>query len=437
MKILAGARHAAVLVLAAATAACSTGPVTRYNGAYRAADGTLVAVTASGEDTVRYIRYDNGESRRLVPLGDGRFESRVPAKIKGVPQRSAVFGDDESLVLTQAEGGAVALQRLALPERPAEFASEGVTLRGSLVLPATAGPHPAVILVHGSGDTAALPYYPERYFFAANGIATLVFDKRGTGTSGGDFGMDFALLARDVVAGVEWLKRQPDVDGQRIGLSGYSQGGWIAPLAASLSPDVRFVLVNYGMIESPAIEEIEETVDTLRQRGASESDLAEARELLAPAMTILGSHFADGWDAFDAAAARYAGRAWMEKLDETTLGAFLRYPHFAIKAFGPWRMPEGLDRSWHHDSGAVLDALDIPMAWLLGGADREAPNAQTIVRLHAYHERGKPFELTVFENTDHGMAQFQLVDGRRVYANYAPGYFRAMVGSARRFARLD
>jgi dienelactone hydrolase len=430
------AARTAPLLLTAALAACAAKPDTRWNGAWQAGDGTLAVVTASQEDSLRYRIYGTGETRRLFALGDGRYESRVPAGLAGLPGRSATFAGD-SFTLTRAEGAALELRRLALPERDVAFDADGATLRGRLVLPPGPGPHPAIVIAHGSGDDAAQPYYGERYLFAAHGIATLLFDKRGTGASGGRYGMNFDRLARDVVAGVEWLKAQPGIDARRIGVSGYSQGGWIAPLAASLSADVRFVIVNYGMIESPAVEEIEETLHTLRQGGASDAELAEARELLGPAMTILGSNFADGWDEFRAVAARYADRPWMGRLDDTTLGAFLRYPAWAVKLIGPWRATPGQEHSWHHDSGPILDRLDIPMAWLLGADDLEAPNVQTIARLHDYRERGKPFEVVVFEGADHGILLYQLVDGQRVYTGIAPNYYPVMVGAARKFAGLE
>jgi dienelactone hydrolase len=430
------AARAASLLLIAALAACAPKPETRWNGAWRAVDGTLAVVTASQDGSIRYRIYATGETRRLFPLRDGRYESRVPAALAGVPGRSATFAGD-TFTLTRAEGAPLELRRLALPERDVAFDADGATLRGRLVLPPGPGPHPAIVIAHGSGDDAAQPYYGERYLFAAHGIATLLFDKRGTGASGGRYGMDFGRLARDVVAGVEWLKAQPGIDARRIGVSGYSQGGWIAPLAASLSTDVRFVIVNYGMIESPAFEEIEETLQTLRERGAGDADLAEARELLGPAMTIVGSNFAEGWDEFRAVAARYADRAWLGQLDDTTVGAFMRYPSWAVKLLGPWRTTPGQEHSWHHDSGRILDRLDIPMAWLLGAEDLEAPNARTIARLRDYRERGKPYEVVVFEGADHGILLYQVVDGQRIYTGMAPNYYPLMVGAARRFAGLE
>ena len=64
------------------------------------------------------------------------------------------------------------------------------------------------------------------------------------------------------------------IDADRIGLCGYSQGGWIAPLAASMDARVRFVSVAYGMIESPFYEALWETQDLLRSRGVDEAGIS-------------------------------------------------------------------------------------------------------------------------------------------------------------------
>lgn len=69
----------------------------------------------------------------------------------------------------------------------------------------------------------------------------LAYGKRGVGGSTGEYTsigpgnsvLMFDLLAADVIAAVEALRARKDIDARRIGLVGISQGGWIAPLAAS------------------------------------------------------------------------------------------------------------------------------------------------------------------------------------------------------------
>ena len=128
----------------------------------------------------------------------------------------------------------------------AQFSNDDVTLSGTLVLPQTAGPHPAVVFIHGSGKNTRehLRFFADR--FASRGIAGLVYDKRGVGDSTGEFPDDlissFGDLAGDAIAGQSLLSERPDIDSARIGFWGFSQGGWLAPLAATRSDKTAFVI---------------------------------------------------------------------------------------------------------------------------------------------------------------------------------------------------
>ncbi len=97
------------------------------------------------------------------------------------------------------------------------------------MLPLADPPFPSVILVHGSGKDSAVDTYYMAYLFASHGIATLAYDKRGTGGSSGEYNQNFHLLSDDTVAAVEWLRDRSEIDPQAIHLAGYSQGGWISP----------------------------------------------------------------------------------------------------------------------------------------------------------------------------------------------------------------
>jgi pimeloyl-ACP methyl ester carboxylesterase len=108
----------------------------------------------------------------------------------------------------------------------------------------------------------------------------LIYDKRGTGESTGDFataGIDD--LAKDAVAGISLLKIRTDIDRTRIGVFGFSQGGWIAPLAATLSEDLAFVIVQSAASVSPAQQSIYHNANEMRAAGVSEADIESAKEL--------------------------------------------------------------------------------------------------------------------------------------------------------------
>ena len=115
-----------------------------------------------------------------------------------------------------------------------QFRNGDVTLAGTLVTPATAGPHPVVIRMHGRGKSTRNDFRGLARILAQRGIASLIYDKRGVGQSTGDHdksGMyDFA---GDALAAVEFVAARPEIDRQQIGLHGNSAGGWVAAIVAN------------------------------------------------------------------------------------------------------------------------------------------------------------------------------------------------------------
>ncbi len=127
----------------------------------------------------------------------------------------------------------------------------GIELAGTLTVPDSDGPHPAVILISGSGpqdrDGTVLGHKPFLVLadhFSRNGIAVLRYDDRGFGESQGDFvtatTSDFAT---DAEAALHFLKTRGDVDAGAIGLIGHSEGGLIAPKVAASSSDAAFIVL--------------------------------------------------------------------------------------------------------------------------------------------------------------------------------------------------
>ncbi len=148
-------------------------------------------------------------------------------------------------MISLLNSGAAFSQDQPIPES-VYFLNEDIRLVGELYLPTNPGPHPAVIFTHGSGGAGRdnSRYQLEATYFAEQGIASLVFDKRGYGESGGDWRVaSFEDLASDALAAVDYLKSRNDIDVSRLGLRGASQSGWILPLAAIESADVRYLIL--------------------------------------------------------------------------------------------------------------------------------------------------------------------------------------------------
>jgi pimeloyl-ACP methyl ester carboxylesterase len=133
-----------------------------------------------------------------------------------------------------------------------------VTLAGTLTLPSEEGDYPAVILISGSGAhdrdekiSGHKPFLIIADHLTKQGIAVLRYDDRGVGKSTGNFDdATTADFASDVTAALEFLKTRKEINKAKIGLIGHSEGGVIAPMVASESNDVSFIVLLAG----PGIE---------------------------------------------------------------------------------------------------------------------------------------------------------------------------------------
>jgi uncharacterized protein len=124
-----------------------------------------------------------------------------------------------------------------------------VSLRGWLELPAGQGPFPAVVMIPGNGSwRAARPWIHVHVAeLLKSGIAVLYYDHRGEGETTGTWETaSFEQLADDAIAGARAIRTTARIDSTRVGVWGHSMGGWIAPLAASRSRDIAFVVTAAG-----------------------------------------------------------------------------------------------------------------------------------------------------------------------------------------------
>lgn len=135
-----------------------------------------------------------------------------------------------------------------------ENKNAGISLAGTLTLPKKDGVFPVVILISGSGpqnrDEELLghkPFLVLSDYLTRNGIAVLRYDDRGVGQSKGDFTMaTSADFATDVESAISYLKTRKEINIKKIGLIGHSEGGLIAPMVASTSKDVAFIVLLAG-----------------------------------------------------------------------------------------------------------------------------------------------------------------------------------------------
>jgi uncharacterized protein len=147
------------------------------------------------------------------------------------------------------------------PTTEVEFESHGTRLAGSIVLPKDTPIRAAIVFVHGSGKQSRNLGLAEH--FASEGIAALVYDKRGAGKSGGEYEANqnvseknISLLADDSAAALSALARHPSLKGVPLGFAGISQAGWIAPIAAERNSEAKFLVLWSGPVCKVSEEDI-------------------------------------------------------------------------------------------------------------------------------------------------------------------------------------
>jgi uncharacterized protein len=170
---------------------------------------------------------------------------------------------------------------------------DGTRLAGTFTVPMGTGPFPGVLLITGSGpqdrDETIGPHKPFKVLADAltrRGVAVLRVDDRGVGESSGNWmTVGYDGYAQDVRCGLEFLRRQPEIDARRLGLLGHSEGGRIGARVAAQSKDVAF-LVMLAASCVPAEEFILRQNEGMLRRAKVtgeklENGLAGVRELLA------------------------------------------------------------------------------------------------------------------------------------------------------------
>jgi pimeloyl-ACP methyl ester carboxylesterase len=153
------------------------------------------------------------------------------------------------------------LQRPQEPKPPFPYRQEevcyenkaaGITLAGTLTLPQGKGPFPVLLIISGMGPNTRNPEFAGHKpllvladHFTRKGIATLCFDKRGTGQSTGEFDLSVTSsdFADDALAGINYLKTHQDINPNKIGIVGHSEGGLIASMVAAQSSDVAYMIL--------------------------------------------------------------------------------------------------------------------------------------------------------------------------------------------------
>ncbi len=266
-----------------------------------------------------------------------------------------------------------------------------VTLSGTLTLPSKAGQYPAVILISGSGphnrDEEMLghkPFLVIADYLTKNGIAVLRYDDRGVGKSSGDFSKATSFdFATDAESAVNYLKNRKEINPVKIGLIGHSEGGVAAPIAATRSEDVRFIvlLAAPGIPSTKLILLQEELIS--RVLGVPEAEIQQSRKINEVAYDIvLKSKDAESSKAELTSYIRANSDSKMSFLPKgmTKEQAINMKISMLTSAWGNYLLK--------YDAAAVLQKVTCPVLALNGEKDLQVPPKEDLAGIAAALKKG-------------------------------------------------
>ena len=387
-------------------------------GSYLMADGTSLDIAAGAPGQLRWTRPD-GRTGALTSQGRGRWTGTL-----GWTGRS----DGHHVTISDCKRGEIRFDDVAGRREPlvqvdTRFQGSGVVLAGRLTLPPGQARVPVVVLIHGAEHSSALEDHALQRQFASAGIGVFAYDKRGTGASGGRYSQNYLSLATDAILAMREARRLAGARAGRVGYQGGSQGGWVAPLAARIEP-VDFVIVSFGLAVSPLDEDREAIAFDMERAGFGPQIKAKASEFADATAKIVESNFTEGYEQLEAVKRKYGDEPWFKSVRGNITGYLLSTSPETSRKEGP-SLLEGVPAQY--DPMPVLANLEVPQLWILGGQDRDAPPGETIRRLAALRNAGRPITTVVFSDADHGMYEFEtLPDAERVSTRQPEGYFSMM-----------
>jgi pimeloyl-ACP methyl ester carboxylesterase len=377
-------------------------------GAYALSDGRSLAVTGYDGDA-HDLRYalSSGEYGHLALGSKGNYVLRA---LKDEPYGSVSFSDCATGGVTFREAGnpARAGRRIPLPTTVTNFESNGTPLFGKLVMPPAGKAGAIVVWVEGSNDDPSTDDADWQYVLPLKGIGVFVYDKRDTGRSQGEISADFYVRAADTVAALKEAQRlAPQV--KSFGVFGGSQGGWVAPLTATLTP-LDFVVVGYSLAEGVTAQDRDEVEEEVHAAGYGDDVVPKVREITDATTRIVKSGWKSGYKELAAVERKYSREPWFKAMTSENgyTGVMLKTPLDQIRIMGP-----KLDRhvSFNYDPQPVIASIRPRQLWVLGAADRTAPNMKTIEILRRIQAHRRDLDLAIYGHADHGIVETFERDG--------------------------
>lgn len=281
-------------------------------------------------------------------------------------------------------------------EERLEFTSNKDTLVGYLRKPQNVQTYPVIVVLHSAshGHHDSELYNHLETHMNAIGVGVFTYDRRGSGESTGDFNTaSLETLSQDALNAIELLKTRSDVEINKIGLFGISQGGWLGPLAYSISSqDISFMILLSSSGVSPARQMEYSAVTTLTMNNYSYEIIEKAKHL----RNITNEYYRGNRDR----------QKTQDEIDK------YREEDWFSDVYLPWRgnLPEDVSvTKWIHEMDfnprEYFKKVKIPIALFYGATDRWVPIEESIeIWKDVFEKNGNSnFEIHRINNAGHMM----------------------------------
>ena len=291
--------------------------------------------------------------------------------------------------------------------REVTFHHGDVTLAGSLLTPKTPGKHAGVVLLHGSGPETR--WGTPRYIadrFAREGIATLIYDKRGSGNSTGNLdSFTYDDLAGDAIAGVRLLASQPDVDRRRVGLMGHSEGGITGVVATvHASREIAF-LVAEDTVAGPIYKsDIYRVSHSIGQAGFKPEEISQAMKVFGTFVDV--ARGVTSYSELEAARNKYGETEWFR---------WLAIPPSDAPLWATTPQRENLDTL------VYWRKVDVPVFLVYGEKDELVPVGQNIEAIENALGRRASLAAVIAPGAQHNLTVHPPPEGPFFWWKAAPG----------------
>jgi len=275
-------------------------------------------------------------------------------------------------------------------------------LAGTLTLPKGEGPFPAVILLTGSGQQnrneevfGHKPFLVISDYLTRNGIAVLRVDDRAVGGSTGDYkNSTTGDFAEDALVGVNYLRTRKEINPEMIGLIGHSEGGMVAPIAASKSNQIAFIVMLAGP-GSNLGDNINYQRSLISKKGGASEEYILAQQIWLKAINEIARKD------ISEESARAEIKKMYADLNENTK-AVLNWNDERIEGTSNMILSKWWRYGLKFDPVTTIHSLNCPVLALLGEKDQQIPAAMNVKELEsATQNRNEKSKVVVMPGLNH------------------------------------